>query len=71
LQLDQLRSHLTLSLAACPNTIHVPPLPQQLIPTTSSLLHLVWAHLGYITQLSGRLSVLWLTGNLAISLFLA
>jgi hypothetical protein len=51
------------------NTIHVPPLP--LIPTTSSLLHLLWAHLGYITQLSGRLSVLWLARNLGISLFLA
>ena len=46
-------------------------LPQQLIPTTSSLLHLLWAPLGYLTQLSGRLSVPWLAGNLAISVFLA
>ena len=46
-------------------------LPQPFIPTSTSLLHLLWAPLGYLTQLSGRLSVHWLAGNLAISLFLA
>ena len=46
-------------------------LPQQFAPTPASLLHLLWAPLGYLPQLSGRLSVLWLAGNLAISLFLA
>ena len=51
--------------------IHSLPLPQQLIPTSSSLLHLFWASLCYLIQLSGQLSVLWLAGNLPISLFLA
>jgi hypothetical protein len=46
-------------------------LPQPLVLTFSCLLHLPWASLGCIIQLSGRLSVLWLAGNLAISLFLA
>src|SRR6202050_2420567 len=46
-------------------------LPQLLAPTTASLLHLLWTSIGYLIQLSGRLSVLWLADNLAISLFLA
>ena len=57
------------------NLMHLPCLnallPQPFIPTSTCLLHLLWAPLGYLTQLSGRLSVLWLAGNLAISLFLA
>ena len=52
------------------NTIHFPLLPQPL-PTSDSFLNVLWVSLGYIIQLSGRLSVLWLAGNLAISLFLA
>src|ERR1700691_1778392 len=56
------------------NLIHLPCLntllPQPFIPTSTCLLHLLWAPLGYLTQLSGRLSVLWLAGNLAISVFL-
>lgn len=54
-------------LLSCLNAL----LPQLLAPTTTSLLHLLWASIGYLIQLSGRLSVLWLAGNLAISLFLA
>jgi hypothetical protein len=46
-------------------------LPQPFIPTSTCLLHLLWAPLGYLTQLSGRLSVLWLADNLAIPVFLA
>jgi hypothetical protein len=46
-------------------------LPQPFTPISTSLLHLLWAPPGYITQLSGRLSVLWLAGNLAISVLLA
>ena len=52
-------------------TIHFAPLLQPFIHTSTCLLHLLWAPLGYLTQLSGRLSVLWLAGNLAISVFLA
>src|SRR5882724_1784960 len=46
-------------------------LPQPLALTPASLLHLLWASIGYIIQLSERLSVLWLAGYLAVSLFLA
>ena len=53
------------------NTIHSSLLPQPFIPTSSSLLHVLWASLDYIVQHSRRLSVLWLAGNLAISLFFA
>ena len=57
------------------NLMHLPCLnallPQPFIHTSTCLLHLLWAPPGYLTQLSGRLSVLWLAGNLAISLFLA
>ena len=57
------------------NLMHLPCLNALLLqpftPTSTCLLHLLWASPGYITELSGRLSVLWLAGNLAISLFLA
>ena len=57
------------------NLMHLPCLnaflPQQLLPTSDAFLNVLWVSQGYIIQLSGRLSVLWLAGNLAISLFLA
>jgi hypothetical protein len=57
------------------NIIHLPCLnallPQPPIHTSNCLLHLIWASLGYLIQLSGRLSVSWLAGYFAMSLFLA
>src|SRR5882672_9351269 len=51
-------------------TIHSDLLPQPHSVTPTSLLHCLWASLGYIFQLSVRFFVIWQAYKLAISVFL-
>src|SRR6266478_9599849 len=51
-------------------TIHSDLLPQPHSVTPTSLLHCLWASLGYIFQLSVRFFVIWQACKLAISVFL-
>jgi len=51
-------------------TIHPDLLPQPHSFISTSLLHCLWASLGYLFQLSVRFFVIWLACKLAISVFL-
>ena len=51
-------------------TIHPDLLPQPHSVISTSLLHYLWAYLGYIFQLSVRFFMVWLACKLATSVFL-